>query len=380
MLKTLTHPLYNLPQNWDCGFVTPASPVMEGIVSFHHDLFFFLVMILTFVMYILGRCIVLFNKDVNPQPIVVTHAPVLEVVWTVIPAFILILIAVPSFSLLFSLEEFVNPLLTIKVIGHQWYWSYEFVDPSFLLKSIFTLQVSKEQGPLNPVVGGEPSLWKDLTPEEEENFSFIVALDNLFNNNYTTAQLREIFAPFPLSWDDQQHLYELGLIEKQRVADKAALDAKRSDRNATALKKAKEFLPNLNNNVIFSYDSYMLTSDNVSHAELRLLEVDNKLYLPARTNIRFVVTSADVLHSWAIPALGIKVDACPGRLNQVCNFINRPGTFYGQCSEICGVNHGFMPINVVAIDILVGADIWYSKQTESTIALFNYLVQKKIDA
>ena len=223
--------------------------------------------------YLFIRCLILFNKEVNPKPIVVVHAPLLEIIWTLIPALILVFVAIPSFSLLYSMDEIIEPLLTIKVIGHQWYWSYEFLDPNILFR--------------------------------------------LF--------------------------YETLAIETDTPV--------------------KEFKPL---DITCNFDSYMLTDDQLSKENsLRLLEVDNKLYLPVETNVRLLITSADVLHSWAVPALGVKLDACPGRLNQTSLYIKRPGTFYGQCSEICGVNHGFMPIAVVGLNILGNG----SKITASTAEL-----------
>jgi cytochrome c oxidase subunit 2 len=102
---------------------------------------------------------------------------------------------------------------------------------------------------------------------------------------------------------------------------------------------------------VVSFDSYMVLEDDLPEGGLRLLEVDNRLYLPVNTPIRMLITSADVLHSWAVPSFGVKLDACPGRLNQVMMNINREGSFYGQCSELCGVNHRFMPINVKVVGV-----------------------------
>lgn len=240
--------------NWQFGFQLPASPIAEGIFNFHHDLFFFLTAICIFVFYLLTRCIMLYRKEVNAEPLVVVHAPTLEIIWTIIPAVILIFVAIPSFSLLYSMDEIVEPLLTIKVIGHQWYWSYEFLDPNILFKLYY-----------------------------------------------------------------------------KNSADETA---------------------NVDLDVTCAFDSYMVADDDLVDTSKRLLEVDNKLYLPIETNIRVLVTSADVLHCWAVPSLGVKLDACPGRLNQTALYMKRPGTFYGQCSEICGINHAFMPIAVVGLDIL----------------------------
>ena len=269
--------------NYQLGFQIPASPVMEGIINFHHDLFFFLTAILFFVFYLFARCLILFNKDVNSKPIIVTHAPLLEIIWTLIPALILVFVAIPSFSLLYSMDEIIEPLLTIKVIGHQWYWSYEFLDPNILFKLYYE------------------------------------SLD---------------------------------------------IDAK----------PIKEFKPL---EVTCNFDSYMLTDDQLSKENsLRLLEVDNKLYLPVETNVRLLITSADVLHCWAVPALGVKLDACPGRLNQTSLYIKRPGTFYGQCSEICGVNHGFMPIAVVGLNILGNGSKITASSAEAILPIYTALLGK----
>jgi cytochrome c oxidase subunit 2 len=177
----------------------------------------------------------------------------LEIVWTIIPALILVLIAVPSFALLYSLDEILDPQITLKIVGHQWYWSYEYSDY--------------------------------LTTQSDEGFGF---------------------------------------------------------------------------------DSYLLSADDLTPGAFRLLEVDNRVVLPVNTHIRLLVSAADVLHSWAVPSFGIKVDACPGRLSQASLFIKREGVYYGQCSEICGVNHGFMPIVVkgVSVDTFV---TWIAAKLDSLV-------------
>jgi heme/copper-type cytochrome/quinol oxidase subunit 2 len=171
-----------------------------------------------------------------------THNSQLEFVWTLVPTFILLLLALPSLYFLYQIELmffdlFDGDLVTIKVIGNQWFWTYE------------------------------------------------------LNQVYSDSALEKILI----------------------------------------------------------FDSYLRMSADLEANELRLLETDHPLLLPAFTPIRFIVTASDVLHSWAIPSLGLKIDACPGRLNQIFTFINREGEFYGQCSEICGVQHGFMPIDVIAL-------------------------------
>ena len=223
---------------WQLFFQDPATPIMEGIINFHNHIMFSLTIIAVFVSWLLMRCIYLFEESRNVKAEKWTHSTVLEIVWTLVPAFILMAIAVPSFALLFSMDEIIDPAITLKVIGHQWYWSYEYSDYCSL-------------------EGGES----------------------------------------------------------------------------------------------LNFDSYMLPEDELTKGGLRLLEVDNRVILPVKTHIRVLITAADVLHSWAIPSFGVKVDACPGRLNQTSLFIKRTGVFYGQCSEICGVNHGFMPIVIEVVNL-----------------------------
>jgi len=227
----------DVAEAWGMNLQDPATPIMEGIIDFHNELMLFITSIAVFTTWVLGRCLVFYNEDTNKKSEMFTHSTSLEIVWTIIPALILLLIAIPSFALLYSLDEHIAPALTLKVVGHQWYWSYEYSDYS-------TLE------------GGES----------------------------------------------------------------------------------------------LNFDSYMLPVEDLALGNLRLLEVDNRIVLPVETHIRVIVTAADVLHSWAVPSFGLKVDACPGRLNQCSLFIKREGTYYGQCSEICGVNHGFMPIVVRAVN------------------------------
>ena len=228
------------PEDWQIGFQDPASPIMQGIIELHHDLFFFLIIVLSFVFWLLFKAIFVFNSVSNKVITkTINYGTIIEIVWTVVPAVILLLVAIPSFTLLYSMDEILDPMLTLKVIGHQWFWSYEYSDYT-----------------------------------------------NLSSNTETS----------------------------------------------------------------FVYDSYMILEEDLNIGEFRLLEVDNRVVLPTHTHIRVLVTSTDVLHSWAVPSLGIKIDACPGRLNQISTFINRPGVYYGQCSEICGINHGFMPIALEAVN------------------------------
>jgi cytochrome c oxidase subunit 2 len=237
------------PLPWQIGFQDPATPIAQGIQDLHHDICFFMVVILTFVIWMLCRTLWHFHWTKNPVPSKIIHGTVIEVAWTVTPSLILMVIAVPSFALLYSMDEIVDPSITLKAIGHQWYWTYELSD---------------------------------------------------YSNS-----------------------------------DEASI----------------------------VFDSYMIPEDDLTLGQLRLLEVDNRVVLPVQTHVRVIVTAADVLHSWAVPSLGVKCDAVPGRLNQTSFFLQREGVFYGQCSEICGANHGFMPIVVegVSLDEYIS---WISNKLE----------------
>jgi cytochrome c oxidase subunit 2 len=224
-------------ERWQLGLQDPATPIAEGMIYFHNYLMIFLIFIGAFVSWMLFCCIRDFMASDLIAPKIFTHLSLLEIVWTILPAFILLLIAVPSFTLLYSVDEIIDPWMTLKVIGNQWYWSYEYSDSILGFK---------------------------------------------YNTNF---------------------------------------------------------------------DSYMLADSDLSKGAFRLLEVDNRIILPINTHIRLLVTAADVIHSWAIPSFGAKIDCCPGRLSQASLFIKREGVFYGQCSEICGVNHGFMPIVVKTVPV-----------------------------
>jgi len=232
----------------------PATYSMESIVFFFRDTMVFVYAIGFFVFWIIFRCMIIFNESntnleffskyskgyyyfnkLHYYASGMKHFTVLEIVWTIIPALILIIIGIPSFSLLYFIEEFTDPELILRVEGHQWYWHYQ-------------------------LKGSSPCF-----PDEDTSF-----------------------------------------------------------------------------------DSYMVPSDSLKLGQLRLLEVDKKVILPINTHIQMVGTSVDVIHCWTVPSLGFKVDCCPGRLNESMFYIRRIGVFYGQCSEICGMNHAFMPIAVRA--------------------------------
>jgi len=216
----------------------PATDILEWMIDFHDLIMVDMVIIIGLVFFLLYTVISQFSYSVNKTSSVqFSHSAYLEIFWTVFPAFILIGIAIPSFSLLYALDELIDPVITLKITGHQWYWSYE---------------------------------------------------------------------------------YSYSFSDEVRVEP-------------------------------ISFDSYMINTDDLKLGQLRLLSVDNQIVLPVRTHIRLLITSADVLHSWAVPSFGIKVDACPGRLSQASVFIKRVGLYFGQCSEICGINHGFMPIAVKVV-------------------------------
>nr|QFQ01333.1 cytochrome c oxidase subunit II [Nematocarcinus gracilis] len=222
------------------GFQDSASPLMEQLTFFHDHAMLVLILITTLVGYMMAS--LFFNKLTNRF---LLEGQTIEVIWTILPAIILIFIALPSLRLLYLLDEVNNPSITLKTIGHQWYWSYEYSD---------FLQVE--------------------------------------------------------------------------------------------------------------FDSYMIPSNELSDSGFRLLDVDNRAVLPMNTQVRVLISAADVIHSWTVPALGIKADAVPGRLNQVSFTINRPGLYFGQCSEICGANHSFMPIVVESTSINSFLD-WISSSSEA---------------
>lgn len=203
------------------------SPLIEQLNFFHDHTILILLLITVLVGYIIIS--LFFNKFTNRF---LLSGQTIEIIWTILPAIILFFIAFPSLRLLYLLDEINKPSITLKTIGHQWYWSYEYSD---------------------------------------------------FKN--------------------------------------------------------------------IEFDSYIIPSKELEKNNFRLIDVDNRIILPVNSQIRVIVSAADVLHSWTVPSLGVKIDATPGRLNQTNIFINRSGLFYGQCSEICGTNHRFMPIVIESIPI-----------------------------
>lgn len=209
------------------GLQDRASPLIEQLTFFHDHTLLILVIITITVGYIIF--ILFFNKLTNRF---LLHGQTIEIIWTILPAIVLLFIALPSLRLLYLLDEVSEPVITLKSIGHQWYWSYEYSD----------------------------------------------------------------------------------FIDVE-------------------------------------FDSYIIPTNELQENNFRLLDVDNRIVLPFNSQIRILVTAADVIHSWTIPALGVKVDGTPGRLNQTNFTINRPGLFFGQCSEICGANHSFIPIVIESVPV-----------------------------
>jgi len=289
------------PRPWQVSFQKPATTMMEGIIDLHHDIFTFLIIVLIFVSFMLGTILykaqVSFNVKTLRLPVMqyqhahgITHNTTLEIIWTIIPTLILLLIATPSFALIYALDEIVEPELTIRVVGRQWYWTYEFPDTVQLVLPVTTqfteslvgeTLVSKDKG----IVFPQQSL------EAMQGYTDLIS--------------------------------EMTSVLSSTIQGNLVLK-----------------IPG------FTFNSYLVSTEDLFPGSFRLLETDRRLVLPFGTNIRVLVTSYDVIHSWAVPAFGIKVDALPGRLNEYYLNINYLGLFYGQCSEICGVNHGFMPIKI----------------------------------
>nr|YP_009494678.1 cytochrome c oxidase subunit II [Bathyraja griseocauda]AWO66471.1 cytochrome c oxidase subunit II [Bathyraja griseocauda] len=223
------------------GFQDAGSPVMEELLHFHDHTLMIIFLISALILYIIIAMVT--TKLTNKY---ILDSQEIEIVWTILPAIILIMIALPSLRILYLMDEINDPHITIKALGHQWYWSYEYTD--------------------------------------YENLEF---------------------------------------------------------------------------------DSYMVQTEDLNPGQFRLLETDHRMVVPMESPIRVLVTAEDVLHSWAVPALGVKMDAVPGRLNQTAFIISRPGVYYGQCSEICGANHSFMPIVVEAVP-LEHFENWSSLMLEET--------------
>lgn len=320
----------NLFLSMSLGFSTSVSPIMEGIVDLHNHIFFFLVLIFVFVFWLFSQILLRFwwaVRQSGGDPLAdrrslvalrhLNHSTLLEIVWTVVPSLILVAVAVPSFALLYAMDEVLEPTLTLKAVGHQWYWSYQYSN------CVASLQyVPLEQPGLVP-----HSLWEQLWFQVLHHTSRVLSADDL-----TTA-------PYPTGAEDPvwfRHWWVRKFINAKMVE---ALSAPVTLVDGPSLPTV-------------SFDSYMLAEEELAaSSDYRLLQVDEPVVLPANTHVRLLVTAEDVIHSFALPSAGVKLDAVPGRLNQQGLFLKRQGTFYGQCSELCGVNHGFMPIVVKGVSM-----------------------------
>lgn len=221
---------HGLAHPWQLGMQAPVTPVAVQLNDFHNLLLVIIAVIAVFVTLLLMVVLIKFNAKANPTPRTTTHNTLLEVSWTAIPILILVIIAIPSFKLLYFADRTMDAEMTIKAVGYQWYWSYEYPD-----------------------------------------------------------------------------------------------------------------------NGDFSFDASMVEDDELKPGQPRLLATDEAVVMPVNTNIRLLITAEDVIHSWAVPAFGIKLDGVPGRLNETWVRVEKEGTYYGQCSELCGTGHGFMPIMVKVV-------------------------------
>ena len=224
------------PKPWGLYFQDSSSPQMEAIIELHNYVMYYLIAILFAVMWIMASIVINFTSNRFSQ-IYLVHGTLIELIWTITPALVLIVIAFPSFKLLYITDDVTDPDLTVKVEAHQWYWSYEYADF--------------------------------------------------------------------LNQDD-------------------------------------EFI---------SYDSYMINEPELEDGRLRMLEVDNRVILPELSHTRFNIASTDVIHSLACPSLGLKCDAYPYKGNQISLYSNREGTYFGQCSEICGILYSSMPIVIQSVSL-----------------------------
>ena len=256
--------------DWQLSFQNPATDLMGSVVGLHNVILIVMSLITIFVLFLLFYVSFRFSAKRNPIPSTRTHNTVVEVLWTAIPIVILVVLAIPSFKLLYQQEKSENYDMTVKVIGHQWYWEYEYPDH------------------------GD-----------------------------------------------------------------------------------------------FYFESYMIQDEDLKEGDLRLLTVDNPLVIPANKNVQILITAGDVLHSWAVPSMGLKTDAVPGRLNETWVNVKEPGIYRGQCSEICGSGHGFMPVVVKVLperefmawaneaknNYAINEDIEINKPEEEIVISQNNIIQ-----
>jgi len=332
------------------NFIDPASPLMYGIIELHDHIFFFLNMILFLVLFLLFTTLKFFTYEKNTAVnrffltesaktyfswLRINHGTKIEIIWTVVPSIILILIAIPSFALLYATDELVDPSVTIQVIGHQWYWSYEYNDlvtntGPVKLDLNTSLSEKVENFVLTAILleGADPySFWGTLTFGEDHNLAKS-SLNNV------------VFETYLRSFVDNTGV-------KARFLDYYYKSITPTWRIVGFVTKFPMFIPYHSwlreciewgftigvwgkNQVVLgtiSFDSYMRQETDLNIGEHRLYETDFPLVLPKFTHIRFMITADDVIHSWSVPALGIKVDAVPGRINHAHTYIKHSGVF-----------------------------------------------------
>jgi cytochrome c oxidase subunit 2 len=254
MFSCISSILADYPRDWQIDLQQPATELMHRLFKFNIHIHTMMLVIVILVTLLLAYVCIRFSKKNNPIPSKTSHNTLIEIIWTTIPVLILVTIAIPSLRILYFADRIPESEMTVKVVGHQWFWSYSYPDN-----------------------GG------------------------------------------------------------------------------------------------FEFNSYIIQDKDLKTGQKRLLEVDNRLVLPVNTNIRILATAADVIHSWAVPSFGIKVDAVPGRTNEVWLNIEKPGIYYGQCSELCGVGHGFMPISVEAV-----SKEDFAKWAENAKTKFSYNQSKNV--
>jgi heme/copper-type cytochrome/quinol oxidase subunit 2 len=305
-----------------------------------------------------------------------THNTLIEIIWTIIPSLILIFIGIPSFILLYAMDEIIESDFIIKCIGHQWYWSYELdyftatPDSFKSYKEIPSLEVNKKNVDefLFEMINGTKK------GENKQFFSFIT---NFFENRvlvirnkgierrigyqsygaYLPVKMRGFFHEVDKTLPNKQIQkgYDDQVVRFLGIRDtvNASVDFRFVYKKASFYEYRHDLVylfPRPKYRNYYNFSSYMLNENDLDLGKLRLLEVDNPIYIPEKMHIDLLITANDVLHSWTVPSFGVKCDAVPGRINHANLFIERTGVFYGQCSEICGVNHGFMPIKIIVED------------------------------
>ncbi len=389
-------------------FQDGATPIHEGLLNLYEDLISYLIFIFGFILVITVYSLYCF-KDTNQKTFnygVTNSNIVLEFFWTIIPSLILLVLVLPTFSLLYAFDDSLSSKFSLKIIGHQWYWSYEFGDLTpkghIINSRLETNDFDITQ--LNDKIK-QPAYKANLDVKYENDFTSSVMYKTLIKDcpdlfdKFKETRLDAIgYSGLDINIDKcinnpknlslildsidvkKEECYNLYLHAKKlndfTLVKETAYIAKTHPSIINEWQKIVQevnWIKNIENvrsllissiktpaietpsikipfiETPISYDSYILTVKNLVSGQLRLLEVDNRLSLPLHTSIHALITSTDVLHSWAIPSFGVKIDACPGRLNQISLHINRHGVFYGQCSEICGINHAFIPICVEVI-------------------------------